>query len=389
MNIEEAKTVLLRTHIASIRAERRASGMYLESPPGIGKSEGARQETEELAKLLGEPVGLVVEMLATYSSVDVRGFMLPIKGEGGGLNTTWSTPAWYPVKANIHVCEPDGAWHRPGSWDGSIPRYGNLFLDEFAQAEDEVKKPAAELIYKGAVGTCELPLGWRVLAAGNRLSDRSGVLRELMFIVNRRCKLDISANLPAWLNWAQRQPDATRPHYLTLSFAQQNPGIVFADKVPDGTEPFCTPRTLCLMDQDLQALRSDEDIRHDRMPMDDLSRETAAGWIGGGSAGQYMTHIKYADELPSIEDIMRKPDEAKVPKGRDAQMVASYMIAHHVNDETAKPIMKYLTRLGVEMQVLAVKAASAEAKRAKALVVVPEYTSWLVRHKDTLIASQS
>jgi hypothetical protein len=68
---------------------------------------------------------------------------------------------------------------------------------------------------------------------------------------------------------------------------------------------------------------------------------------------------------------------------------ASYMIAHHVNDEHAKPIMKYLTRLGVEMQVLAVKAASAEAKRAKALVVVPEYTAWLVKHKDTLIASQS
>jgi hypothetical protein len=55
------------------------------------------------------------------------------------------------------------------------------------------------------------------------MSDRSGVMRELMFIVNRRCKLNIDASLPAWLNWAQSQPDHSRPHYLTMSFAQKNP----------------------------------------------------------------------------------------------------------------------------------------------------------------------
>jgi hypothetical protein len=51
--------------------------------------------------------------------------------------------------------------------------------------------------------------------------------------------------------------------------------------------------------------------------------------------------------------------------------------------------MKYLNRLNVEMQVLAVKAANTEARRAKALVSVPEYTQWLTKHKDLLIASQS
>jgi hypothetical protein len=45
--------------------------------------------------------------------------------------------------------------------------------------------------------------------------------------------------------------------------------------------------------------------------------------------------------------------------------------------------------MGIEMQVLAVKAASSEAARAKSLVVVPEYTSWLVKNKELLIASQS
>jgi hypothetical protein len=46
-----------------------------------------------------------------------------------------------------------------------VPRVGILFLDEFAQAEDEVKKPAAELILNGNVGTWRLPTGgaWSLL----------------------------------------------------------------------------------------------------------------------------------------------------------------------------------------------------------------------------------
>lgn len=389
MRIDEAQQVMLRTHLAAIDRGVRASALLLEGGPGIAKSDGTFQGTAQLAKAVNEPAGIVQEMLATYTSPDVRGFMMPVKGEQGGLDTIFSTPAWYPRKANTWVVEPNGTWHRPGTWDGPTPRYGIDFLDEFGQAEDEVKKSGAELMLHGRVGNCELPIGWRVIAAQNRMSDRSGVLRELMFLVNRRCRLSIDASLPAWLDWARRQPDGRRPHYLSLSFAQKNPDVVFRDTVPEGTDPFCTPRTLCLMDQDLQALRSEDDVRKDRLPLDDIAREVCAGWIGAGSAGQFYTHIKYADQLPDIDDVVKDPSKAKLPEGRDVQMVLAYMLAHHVNEDRAKPIMKYITRMGIEMQVLAVKAAQSEAARAKSLVVVPEYTKFLMDNKELLIASAS
>jgi hypothetical protein len=390
MDIAAAQQVMLRTHIAALKNNTRANGVYLESGPGIGKSDGTFQLAEMLARSLGEPVGVVVEMLATYSSVDVRGFMLPIKDpESGALVTCWSEPSWYPKRSNAHVVEADGAWHHMGTWKLPVPRVGLLFLDEFAQAEDEVKKPAAELIYKGCVGTTELPPGWRVVAAGNRTSDRSGVMRELMFIVNRRCKLAIDASLPAWLDWANRQTPEHRPHYLTISFAQKNPDLVFRDTVPEGTDPFCTPRTLCLLDKDLAALRTDQDINQDRLPTDSISREVAAGWIGPGAAAQFFTHLKYADQLPDIEDIEKDPQKAKCPDGRDAQMVCSYMLAHNVTEKNAGQVIKYLGRMNIEMQVLAVRAISAQQERAKAIVVQPGYMQWLQKHKDLLIASQS
>jgi hypothetical protein len=391
MDLNAAKTVMERTHIAALDAGYRANGLYLESGPGLGKSDAVFQTAAALAAHLNVPVGLVVFMLATISSVDVRGFMLPTKPveAGGAMGTIFSLPPWYPVRSNMIVIEPDGTVHREGTWTGETPQVGILFLDEFAQAEDEVKKPAAELIYKGNVGPTELPRGWRVIAAGNRMSDRSGVMRELMFIVNRRCKLSIDASLPAWLSWANAQPPHLRPHYLSMSFAQKNPDLVFRDAVPPGSDPFCTPRTLCLMDRDLQALRSPDDIKKDRMPLDGIAREVAAGWIGGGEAAQYYTHLKYADELPDIADIERDPATAKLPPNRDAQMVAGYMLAHGVNKRNADKVMGYLKRMQIEMQVLSVRAITAQQERAKDIVNSQQFSAWLLKNKELLFASRA
>lgn len=391
MDINAAKNVLLRTHLAALKHGDRANGMYLESGPGLGKSDATEQMCAEMAVALDKPVGLVVFMLATISSVDVRGFMLPVKptAAGGAMGTVFSLPPWFPTLANTVVFTPDGVRHRPGTWTDALPEVGVLFLDEFAQAEDEVKKPAAELVYKGMVGTCELPPAWRVVAAGNRMSDRSGVMRELMFIVNRRCKLSIDPSLPSWLEWANAQPAHRRPHYLTMSFAQKEPHLVFRDAVPAGSDPFCTPRTLCLMDRDLQALRSDDDAKRDHMPLDALAREVCAGWIGQGEAAQYFTHLKYANELPEISAIERDPATAKLPANRDAQMVCGYMLAHNVSDKNASKMMTYIERLNIEMQVLAMRAITANQDSAKAVVNTAAAGKWFVKNKALLTASRS
>jgi hypothetical protein len=390
MNLSEAKSVIVNTHIAAHTLGRRAQGFHLVSGPGIGKSDTIEQCVIELARTLGEPVGLHVFMMATIGSADVRGFMYPSRDKTtGALETVFSTPPWYPNCENTIVYEPDGTRHAEGSYTGDVPDVGILFLDEFSQAEDDVKKPAAELIYKGHVGNKHLPINWRVVSAGNRMTDRSGVLRELMFLVNRRCLLSIDANLPSWLNWANAQPPEHRPHHMTISFAQKNPDIVFKDSVPEGYDPFCTPRTLCLMDQDLRSLRSASDIAHNRLPLDPVAREVCAGWIGKASAAQFYTHLKYADELPDLDDVVKDPKGAKLPAARDAQMVCAYMLAHSVDDKNADAIMVYTERLNIEMQVLTVSAVTAQDARAANIINTKGFGAWLSKNKKLLIASRS
>jgi hypothetical protein len=337
-------------------------------------------------------------MLATITSPDVRGFGIPVRAPEGSTipGCVFSTPPWYPTKENTWVVTPAAVggrgsctWYEPGTWDeNSIPEVGILFLDEWGQAEDDVKKPAAELLLNGNVGTCKLPRGWRVVAASNRVSDRSGVMRELVFTINRRGLMVIDPHMPTWRAWAERQPDRTRPHFMTISFAIKHPEVVFRDTVPEGYDPFCTPRSLCRMDKDLRAIRSEEDILHDRMPMDDIAREVAAGWIGSGTAGQYFVHLKYHEQLPDIEDVEDDPRTAKLPAGKDAQMVCAYMLAHSLKEENAQNIMRYILRMQNEMQIMAANIIGTEIKRAKAMVSVPEWQRFLSENHDILKASR-
>lgn len=389
MNLNQAVQVIVRTHIAALNAGHRANAIELKSGPGIGKSSAIDQTCALLARMLNEPVGLTIEMLATIQSIDIRGFMIPQKTSDGKLGTIFSTPPWYPAVVNTIVFTPDGRKYLKGEWTGPTPRVGITFLDEFGQADDDCKKAAAELVLHGEVGNTRLPQGWRVIAASNRLSDRAGVMRALTFVTNRRMEILVEGHLPTWNDWVDGLDIAEQPHHLTVSFANKSPDLVFRDAVPPGDGPFCTPRTLILMDRDLRALRSKEEVVSGRLPMDGVAREVCSGWIGGGESAQYFTHIRFADLLPDIADIEKDPMTAKLPAARDAQMVCAYMLAHNVSPTNGDKIIRYINRLNIEMQTLAVQTITKQPQRGKMVANSPMFTKWLIDHKDLLIAAHA
>lgn len=391
MNLSQAKQVLLATHIAALAIAERAIAVELKSGPGIGKSSVIGEYCGALAVQLQQPVGFVVDMLATKQSPDVLGFGLPTKpvAPNEPMEMVFSRSPWYPKRNNMKVYLPDGSVVDKNNWDGAVPVVGVLFLDEWGQAEDDVKKAAAELLLHGEVGDTRLPPGWRVVAASNRLSDRAGVLRSLTFITNRRLELSIDAHLGTWKAWVGTLPEHLRPHHLTLSFAEAQPALVFREEVPPGDAPFCTPRTLVMLDRVLQALRTQADLDNDRLPMDAIARETAAGLIGGGESAQFFTHIKFADLLPTISDIERDPLAAKLPGERSAQMVAAFMLPHHLSPKNHEKLCIYIERLNVEMQILAMKAISGNQARAKIVVNTRRYTDWLLKNHDVMVAANT
>lgn len=414
MNLNDALTVCVQTHLDALERDERAVGVVITSGPGVGKTDTMTIDyPTALALALNQPVGVTTEFLATLTSPDLRGFMIPLRSEvpGGLPQTVFSVPPWYPVHANTAVYEPapgapnggapNGAkgakganqgvtFYPRGTWPhDELPAVGILDLEEFGQADEDVKKPAAELILKGTVGTTELPIGWRVVATTNRVSDRSGVMRELMFIVNRRLLLKVTGEVGPFIAWADRLAPDRQLHEATLTFAELHPGVVFPEHVPDGDEPFCTARSLVMLDRVLRALRSEQDIENDTLPLTDLAREAAAGLIGEGAAGQFYAHLRFWGEIPTLDDIENEPTRTKIPRGRDGQMVCVHMLARRVTPENAGAVITYVSRMSDELQILAVGVLNSTARAQKILLATKQYQQLLFKHKAVLQASES
>jgi hypothetical protein len=347
MKINEAKSLIKTNLNLALNKGIYISTLFI-SGPGLGKSSIVQQATEELSVELGRPVGCKPFFLTTVEPPDVRGFGLPDKDSEGNRIMTFTLPPWAVRKGE--------------------PEVGILFLDELGQASHDVQKPAAELLLNRRVGSYSLPPGWIVVAASNRESDRSGVQRELAFITNRRMVIKIEPNLDAWVHWAETKDI----HPLAIAFARTKPGIVFADTIPEKPGPFCTPRSLVMLSQLIGEL--------------DMGTftEAACGLIGEGAAGEFVAFLRVAEQLPKFEDIVANPSGCEVPKRADASYAAMQMIAHRVDDKSAKAAFTYLKRMGKEFQVAGLRGTF---HRCPQMVRTPDFAAWLRDNKELVMAA--
>lgn len=347
MKINEAKAnIKLKLKLAI--EEQIYLATMLVSGPGLGKSSIVEQACEELSSELKEPVMCKPFHLTTVEPPDVRGYGLPVTDADGTRRMAFTLPPWAVLK--------------------NEPRYGILFLDELGQAGHDVQKPAAELLLHRRVGSYQLPPGWIVVAASNREHDRSGVQRELAFVTNRRSVIKIEPNLDAWATWAEK----TGVHPLAIAFARFKPATVISDTVPEKPGPYCTPRSLCMLAQFIG-----------KMDMT-MFTEEACGLIGDGAAGEFVAFLRVAEQLPKFEDIVANPGTVEVPKRPDANYAAMQMIAHRVDDKTAKAAFTYLKRMGREFQVAGLRGTF---NRCPNLVRTPDFAAWLRDNKELVMAA--
>lgn len=347
MKINEAKALIIKNYELSQSKGIYTSTLFV-SGPGLGKSSIVEQAVGELSSKYGEPVGLKTMHLTTLEPPDVRGFGLPSKDTDGTPIMSFTRPPW-GVRADE-------------------PARGILFLDELGQASHDVQKPAAELLLNRRVGDYQLPPGWIIIAASNRESDRSGVQRELAFITNRRMVIPIEPNLDAWVEWAEKQD----VHPLAIAFAKVKPDQVFASEIPEKSGAFCTPRSIVMLSKYIGEVD---------MP---TFTECAVGLIGGGAAAEFVAFLRVAEQLPKFEEIVANPKGVAVPTRPDASYAAMQMIAHRVDDKTARPAFDYLKRMGKEFQVAGLRGTF---RRCPQLVRTTDFANWLRDNKDLILAA--
>jgi hypothetical protein len=307
---------------------------FVSGPPGVGKS--------KVVEAVGEAYGGILEIRAPLMDPTGADLRFPVVDPKTG-SMRWLTSDDFP---------------RSGK--------GVLFIDEMVQATPTVMAGLSQLILDRRIGTSyKLPDGWRIVAAGNRDTDRAATNRMPSHIANRFTHLNFEVDHADWYAWAY----ANNIHPMVIAFLQFKPDLLH--KFDPKLRAFPTPRSWHFMSNILNGGDVDECLQ-----------EVVAGTVGEGAATEFVGFIRVFRDLPDYDTIRKRPGGCKVPTDVAVKYAIASMLAALTKPEDMKAIMTYVARLPNEFQILATQEMTL---RNKKLAETSAYIGWAAANKDLLL----
>lgn len=261
--------------------------VILFSAPGVGKSDAVRQCSEniglECKSLLGTQI----------APEDVSGIPRII-----GERSVFCPP---------RVLLPEN------------PKKFCLFLDELPACAPDVQKAFYSLILERRLGEYKLPEGTWVVAAGNRVEDRSLVQDISSALMNRLIVLNIDVSVREWLLWAESHGIRQE----IMAYIIYNPEALRRD-VPFVAAPFSTPRAWASLSASLDLLekKGELSIR--------LVEALAFGTVSPQDAAVFVNFWRFElNTFRPLNEYMIHPET--IPDNSDKKALASrYFILHSI-----------------------------------------------------------
>lgn len=310
---------------------------FLWGAPGVGKSDAVRQVADELE----QPV---IDFRAILRDpVDIRG--LPAIDNKAGI-ARWLPPSDLPNE------DRDGA-------------EGILFMDELNAAPQAVQAACFGLVLDRKVGEYHLPPGWRIIAAGNRSSDRAAAQRMPTALANRFAHIDVETSTEAWAEWANTSNLAPE----IVAFIRFRPALLHAmDTASNDLRTFPTPRAWANVAKFVNSTQ-DTDFRF----------QLSKGLVGEGPAIELEGFLRIYQNLPSLAAILSAPKQTKVPDEVAARFAIASGLARKVTTKNFQNALSYAERMPKEFEVMMVLDA---IKRDNKLSHTNTFVEWASKNQN-------
>ncbi len=313
--------------------------VFIHGSPGIGKS----YIVADIAMKHG--LELVDVRLSQMDPVDLRG-VPAIRNE----QTVWMAPVFFPK-------DPDSS--------------GILFLDELNSAPPSVQAAIYQLVLDRKMGEYELPKGWRIICAGNRISDRGVVFRLPTPLANRMVHLSVEARFEDFKLFAIREA----LHPFVIGFLSFRPDLLTSEPVSedDSNPAFATPRSYHMLSNILKHNDNTSAIA-----------PIVYGLIGYGAGIEFLSYVKVYEKLPDIAAIYAG-EYPQIDRSEPAllyALVSALVELYRGSEQQTQHLFGFSQKLPTEFGVMLIKDAIVKDEN---IATSPMFDEWIQRYGDYIL----
>lgn len=319
--------------------------VMLWGPPGVGKSQAVRQIARRIEGY-GKRVNVTDVRLLLFNPIDLRG--IPTANSDKTL-AVWLKPQIFDM-------------------DDSADVVNILFLDEISAAPASVQAAAYQITLDRTVGEHRLPANCIVIAAGNRVTDRSVAYKMPKALSNRLLHIEVDYSFAAWRRWAVESGINAK----VLGFLSFRSSHLMTFDASNDDLAFATPRSWEMVSDLLNGICDDIDKMYPLI----------AGLVGTGVAVEFRTWTAVYKDLPRIEDIF-DGKFPKMPANTDAlyaltSSMTAYARAHKDEMNRISNSIAYADRMPPDFAAILLKDYMYIKKDYKLkLMRLPTFARWL------------
>lgn len=346
MRAKDLKEVV-RAHLRAGSGTEEIGSLYIEGPPGIGKSAIVAEVAEE------EGVGCIDFRLLLRDPTDLRGIPIP---DFDHMTAMWLPPSELPGNNGHHT------------------ERGILFFDDMVTAPPLVQASAYQItLFPHRLGEYQLPPKWVIIGAGNRAEDRSLVHRMPLALRDRFFKVVLEVHLGDWTSWASTHGiDATIISFLNNMGEEAGGGNLLYALDPQRDDKGPTPRSWAIA----------SNILKQGFPPH-VEQECLEGTIGLAAGDKFSVFRSLFNQLPNPDDILVRKRFQVTPKRIDHVYALVGMVAQRCQGHQVDNAVAWASHLPEEFGVLLVKILMGKYRAEVGLT--PSFKRWVEKHADVLV----